>query len=126
MQKAIKHKIEKVYKPKKEQAIEEEDDLEYESALNRSLVDSDSDEAELKDNLMEKQNYSFVASDIDDEEEEMKPEKKWNSDGLMNCWLIFSKRIYHFFYFLNLMSDRSILNCFDLSCARWSLLICFL
>jgi hypothetical protein len=40
------------------------------------LVDSDSDEAELKDNLMEKQNYSFVASDIDDEEEEMKPEKK--------------------------------------------------
>jgi hypothetical protein len=50
--------------------------LEYESALNKSLVDSDSDEAELKDNLMEKQNYSFVASDIDDEEEEMKPEKK--------------------------------------------------
>lgn len=69
MQKAIKHKIEKVYKPKKKQAIEEEDDLQYESALNRSLVDSDSDEAELKDNLMEKQNYSFVASDIDDEEE---------------------------------------------------------
>jgi hypothetical protein len=38
--------------------------MEYnESALNRSLVDSDSDEAELKDNLMEKQNYSFIASD---------------------------------------------------------------
>jgi hypothetical protein len=31
--------------------------------LNRSLVDSDSDEAELKDNLMEKQNYSFIGSD---------------------------------------------------------------
>jgi hypothetical protein len=57
-----------------EEEIEEEDY--HESALNKSLVDSDSDEAELKDNLMQKQNYSFVASDIDDEEEEMKPEKK--------------------------------------------------
>jgi hypothetical protein len=30
------------------------------------LVDSDSDEAELKDNLMEKQNYSFI-KDASDE-----------------------------------------------------------
>ncbi len=69
LQKAIKHKIQKEYKPKKEEQIEEQDFNDFnESALNRSLVDSDSDEAELKDNLMEKQNYSFVASDIEDEE----------------------------------------------------------
>jgi len=36
--------------------------------LNKSLIDSDSDEAELKDNLMEKQNYSFIMDNSDEEE----------------------------------------------------------
>ncbi len=65
LNKAIEHKSQKLYKEDKKVVKEEKKkekskiEEEREDEMNRSLVDSDEDQAELMENLMEKRSYNM-------------------------------------------------------------------